>query len=508
MLKPLHYLGALLAGALLPLAYAPFDFWPLALAAPLALLWLWDHAQRPAHAALLGGLFGLGWFGVGISWVYISLYQYGHAPLVFALLCNAIVILLMSLYPCVAGALTLRYTRPGPLRWLVWLPSLWLLLEWVRSWLFTGFPWLSFGYSQTDSWLAGYAPVLGVYGLGALLWLSAGLLRWALVARRRTAVALLSIALMWGTGAALQRYSWTHSVGAALPVALVQANIQQQDKFDPEQLERTLRLYAAMSFNQGRGAKVIIWPETAIAAFYDDVKPFVEALREEELNDGTDYLSGIAAGSWTTNIFYNSVISIGQSETFYHKRRLLPFGEYLPLRGLLLFFRDLVEIPMADFTPGAEQQPLPVVAGQPVGVSICFEAVFAHEIAKALPEARFLVNLSNDAWFDDSLAPYQHLQIARMRAIEAQRWLARATNTGISALISPQGHVVAQTQINSSEVLRGELQPLQGLTLYMRWGDTPWLLLAALLCGLAYWQSRKAANHPAPTETPSSGGEL
>ncbi|HXH03265.1 MAG TPA: apolipoprotein N-acyltransferase [Candidatus Competibacteraceae bacterium] len=492
---------ALLAGAAMPLAYAPFGLWPLALLLPAVLLWLWERAATPHQAAWWGWCFGLGWFAVGISWIYISLHRYGHAPAAFAALSTAVVILLMSLYPAVAGWLLARLTRPGALRWLVAAPALWVLLEWVRSWLFTGFPWLSPGYSQTDSPLAGYAPLVGVYGLGGLVWLSAGLVRalgpppgagqqrgqWL----RRAWPALSGLVALWLGGWLLARVEWVEPAGAALKIALVQGNIAQDEKFAPEQLDRTLRLYAALSLNDASGSQIIVWPETAIPAFYDDVLPYIEGLRAEALSSGTDYLTGVAAGSWDSGVFYNAVVAIGQDEGFYYKRRLLAFGEYLPLRGLLTFFRDFVEIPMADFTPGAREQTPLKVGGQPVGVSICFEAAFGSEIRLALPQARFLVNVSNDAWFGESLAPHQHLQIARMRAIEARRWMARATNTGISALIDERGRLVAASGLFTTTVVKGEVRPLQGATPYVRWGDWPALGLGGVGLVLSLSLSRK-----------------
>ncbi len=176
--------------------------------------------------------------------------------------------------------------------------------------------------------------------------------------------------------------------------------------------------YVQLSLPEHGRSDVIVWPETAIPAFYQDVLPFLEALGEKAREDRVDYVTGIPTGSWETSIFHNSVISVGRSLAFYSKRRLLPFGEYLPLRWFFLFFRDWVTIPMADFTPGDRDQPLLRAGGQPVGVSICFEAVFGSEIRRALPEATWLINVSNDAWFKDSTAPHQHLQIARMRALE------------------------------------------------------------------------------------------
>ncbi len=460
---------AILAGALLTLSFAPFHFYPLAIMSPALLLWLWQ-GQTPRRAAYLGGLFGLGWFGSGIYWINISLHQYGHAPLTFALLATFVVVLIMALYPAVVGYVLARWTQPGLLQCLLLAPALWTLLEWVRSWLFTGFPWLSLGYSQTDSPLAGMAPYLGVFGVSWAVMLSAGLLLCLLRGERRgpCVAGVLGLWLgIWGLG----QIDWVQAQGEPLRVSLVQGNISQDQKWQPEVMDKTLAHYVELSLEATENSDVIIWPETAIPGFYQDMEAFVAALQTEAERSHTDYLSGIPSGSWENGVFYNSVISLGRSQGFYHKRRLLPFGEYLPLRGLLMFFRDFVQIPMADFNRGAVEQPLLQVGGHPVGVSICFEAAFGSEIRLALPAARFLVNVSNDAWFGESLAPHQHLQIARMRALETGRYMARATNTGVSAIIDQQGKITTQSDLFVSQVLTGTVQPFSGITPYVRVGD-------------------------------------
>ena len=280
--------------------------------------------------------------------------------------------------------------------------------------------------------------------------------------------------------------SWVEPAGSPLRVALVQGNITQDRKWRPNVLEETLRRYVQLSLSEHGHADVIVWPETAIPIFQGEARVFLAALAEDAQHAKVDYVTGIPTGSWETNIFHNSVISIGRSPGAYQKRRLLPFGEYLPLRSFFLFFRNWVDIPMADFTPGERNQPLLRAGGQPVGVSICFEAVFGDEIRQALPEATWLINVSNDAWFKDSTAPHQHLQIVRMRALEMSRYLARATNTGLSAILDDRGRIVNRGAQFQTEVIRGEVQPLHGLTPYARFGDLPVVLalLGLLVAGL------------------------
>lgn len=488
-------LSALLAGVAMPLAFAPFGYWPLAILLPIILLWVWDSATS-GRAALRGGLFGMGMFGFGIYWIYISLHDYGNAPAPFAALATSLVIITMALYPTVVGWLLSRWgPPPGPTRWLLVLPALWSLLEWVRSWLFTGFPWLALGYSQIDSPLGQLAPYVGVFGINWAVLLSAGLL-WAVLNSANWQARLGWVGLLvafWVAAWGLGTIRWTEPTGPALRVAIVQGNIGQEIKWQPGQLDDTLERYVSLSLSEHGRADVIVWPETAIPTFYDDVVPFLDALGEKARQDHVDYVTGIPTGSWEKLIFHNSVVSVGQTTHFYHKRRLLPFGEYLPLRWFFQFFRDWVTIPMADFLPGDRVQPLLRAGGQPVGVSICFEAVFGSEIRLALPEATWLINVSNDAWFKDSTAPHQHLQIAQMRALEVGREMARATNTGVSALIDDRGRIKARGPQFEAVVVRGEIRPHSGQTPYAQFGDAPVLSLITLALVVGLLLARRPA---------------
>lgn len=481
------------AGALWPLAFAPFGFWPLAALLPLILLWAWDQVT-PRWAATLGGLFGLGAYGVGISWIFISLHEYGHAPAPFAALATFLVVLAMALYWAVLGGVLVRWgPPPGPGRWLLAFPALWSLLDWVRSWLFSGFPWLALGYSQTDAPLGQLAPYLGVFGVGWAVLFSAGLL-WTLAhaASRRARLGWLALlAGVWLSAWGLGQIRWVELAGPPLRVALVQGNVAQDRKWEPEALEETLSRYVRLSVAEHGHSQVIVWPETAIPVFLREAGSFIAALTEEARKAEVDYLTGIPSGSAATGGFHNSILGLGRTPGIYHKRRLLPFGEFLPWRWFFQFFRDWVDIPMADFTPGAVRQPLLRAGGQPVGLSICFEAVFGAEIRRALPEATWLVNVSNDAWFKDSLAPHQHLQIARLRAMEVSRSLARATNTGISALVDERGRMTARAPQFQATVVRGEIQPWRGLTPYARWGDGPIVVLLVGMLALGWFWDRR-----------------
>ena len=497
--SPRQYLQdalALGAGVLLVLAYAPFNCFWLVMPVLAVLLWIWRGAS-PNRAAWRGFLFGLGLYGAGVYWVYISLHSYGNAPPVFAALATVLLVLYLAVYPALTGYLLNRWwTHGGVWAYLIAAPALWTVLDWLRSWiLLGGFPWLALGYSQTDSGLAGYAPLLGVYGLGAVLVLGAGLLLLLLSGPHRLWLATGLLAV-WLGGWGLARIDWSHPFGEPIRISMIQGNIEQKQKWLPETLDQTLQLYAERSVAVAEDSDVIIWPETAIPLFYEELDPgFRTALQEQAQHSRTDYLIGAPSGSWEQRVYYNGVLAINADSSqqaeggeFYRKRRLLPFGEYLPLRFLFELFHRFVDIPMADFTAGADEQALLRAGGHAVGVSICFEAAFGSEIRRALPEASLLVNVSNDGWFGDSLAPYQHLQIARMRALEVARPMARATNTGISALIDARGRIVKQGPQFVADTLQGELQARQGLTPYTRFGDSPILVLSVLVLLLAAWR--------------------
>lgn len=483
---------AALSGGLLVLTYAPLDAWYLTLPLLAILLWTWHQASY-WRAAWRGFLFGLTLYGFGVSWVYISLHHYGNAPILFAGLANVILILYLALYPALTGYLLNRFWSAAPvyLRFCLVVPALWTLLDWLRSWiLLGGFPWLALGYSQTDSPLASLAPIAGVYGIGLILLLGAGL--GIIVLIQRNLWPLLGLVLIGVLIWVADQLRWTEPVGEPVRISMIQGNIEQKQKWQPEILEQTLQRYVELSAEVAADSDLIIWPETAIPLFYEDLDPVYRAqLQRLAEQTQTDLLIGAPSGSWEERIFYNGILAINanpdqQGGEFYRKRRLLPFGEYLPLRFLFDLFHRFVEIPMADFTPGAAKQALPRAAGYPVGVSICFEAAFGSEIRRALPEAALLVNVSNDGWFGDSLAPAQHLQIARMRALEVERPMARATNTGITALIDEHGQIVARAPQFIESTLQGTLQPRTGQTPFSCFGDTLVLFLIIIMLCLSF----------------------
>ncbi len=481
-LRPL--LVALLAGLALPFAFAPFGLFPLAIISPAILFWLWR--QMSARQAFFSGyLFGVGYFGLGASWVAVSMYRFGGMGMALSLLSTVLFVLVLAAFPALVGWLYRRYF-PGfssSLRLLLVLPALWGLLEWTRGWILTGFPWLALGYSQTDSPLAGVAPLLGVYGIGWLLTLSAGLLvlAWQLPGRRW--LPLVSLLGIWLLGSGLSQVEWSAPAGAPLRASLIQGNVPQNLKWLPEQRQPTIDLYARLSRQHWADSDIVIWPETALPAYYHQAERFLQGLAAEAARHGSNLMLGLPVRPASApDTYYNSVVAVTDPPQIYSKHHLVPFGEYIPLKWLLGNLLDILQVPMADFSRGAAVQPPLEVAGQKIAVSICYEDAFGEEVIRALPAATLLVNVSNDAWFGDSLAPHQHLQMARMRSLETARPMFRATNNGISALIDHRGRVTARSPQFEVFVLSGSLQPRSGATPYVLGGNYP--LLALLLSSL------------------------
>ncbi|QKT03104.1 apolipoprotein N-acyltransferase [Ectothiorhodospiraceae bacterium 2226] len=491
-------LAALLAGAALPLAFAPFHLWPLAVLAPLVLFALWLPPLTPRRAAWRGYLFGLGMFGVGVSWVFVAIHVFGETGLGGSLFLTGAFVAFLALFPATLGYVNARLRaqvagqgglRAAAVTLLLLFPATWTLWEWVRGWFFTGFTWLHLGYSQIDGPLGGVAALTGVYGLSWLLALTAGLLVYAWLAARyrvRAAGAAAAAVLLWVAGAALAQITWTEPDGEPLRVVVVQGNIPQEIRWDDDQFERTKALYWDLTRPHLGTADLVVWPENAIPGFYHWLADGYFAELERELRaSGTDLMLGLPYRDRATGAYYNSVLTLGPDERqFYHKHHLVPFGEFVPLeqqlRGLFGFF----DLHMSSFSRGEANQAPVSGAGCRIGVSVCYEDTFGEYIARSVPQANLLVNVTNNAWFGDSIAPHQHLQITRLRARETERPLVRATTNGISAVIDAQGHLVARGPQFEQVVLTGEVQPRRGATPYARTGNYP-VIIALLLSVLA-----------------------
>jgi apolipoprotein N-acyltransferase len=484
---------AFLLGALQSLAFAPFDLWPLGPGC-LALLWLLWSGVPPGRAAWIGFGFGAGLFLAGTYWLYTSVHVLGQAPLAVAIVLMLGLVAIMGAYTAVVGWLVVRVapTR-SPARELALLPAAWMLLEWFRGWFLSGFPWLAVGYSQLDTPLAGYAPLVGVYGVSLASAVTAGALVVALDARGAVRVVpLVGIALLWAGGFGLARLDWTRPSGAPLSVAIVQGAIPQAQKWLAENRAHTLEVYQQLT-QQALGARLVIWPESALPMLYHDAVPALAEIYRDARAKGSDLVLGLVRYDFEERQFRNGLVALGDDEQWYYKRRLVPFGEFFPVPSFVRAWMRLRSLTYVDFMAGADDQGPLDAGGQKLGATICYEDAYGVEQLAVLKQATLLVNVSNDAWFGDSTAPHQHLQITRMRALEAGRWMVRATNNGISALIDPHGRVVARTRQFEPAVLKGEVVPYTGLTPYAVVRNWPALGAAAALLGVGVLRRRSRA---------------
>lgn len=472
-------LVAALAGLVLPLAFAPFGWYWLAPLAMLALFATWNVA--PAEAARRGFLFGACAFGAGTWWLYVSVRLVGGTPLPVAVLLLAGLVALMAAWYAACGYLAARWsTGSVALDACLLMPGLWLLAEWLRGWVFTGFPWLSIGYAMVDGRLAAWAPIGGVYGVTLVTAVMAGAVL-ALVrggTRDRTAASVLLLVATLATWL-LSGHAWTTASGAPLRVSLVQGAIPQLLKWQPGERRATMERYYDMTAPL-TGRDLVVWPEAAIPAPDDRVGDYLQALRELAASLDSQLLVGILTHDAESDEYRNSLLALGTEAGVYHKRHLVPFGEFFPVPAFVRSWMRMANLPFDDLAAGGRQQRPLLAAGVPLAPTICYEDAYGAEQLEFLPEARLLVSVSNDAWFGDTIAPHQHLQIARMRALETGRYLVRSTNTGITAIIDQHGRLRATIPQFEPRVLDGEAQPYEGATPYVRTGNYPVVLLSLL----------------------------
>lgn len=486
MTRRLAALLAMLAGALQVLAFAPFYLFPLAMLSPALLFYLW-RAAGPARAAWLGWCYGLGLFGAGASWVYVSIHEFGNMPAPLAALLVVIFVFYLALFPALAGWFSARFFAAGNLRLLLAMPALWVLSEWLRGWLLSGFPWLQLGYSQSNSVLLSLAPWLGVYGISLVVALLSALLVFAVCTnggRRLLAVTAVTLvlAVAWLAG----NFSFVSADGPLLRVAMVQGNVPLADKWRAGGTAAVIDHYLELSRVAVPGSDLVIWPEGAVPGSWQSTARQVQSGLPRQAVGKPAYLLGSIDMPANDGPYYNAAVLLGEQVAVYRKQHLVPFGEFLPLAALLGWLVDYLHIPMSNFTAWTEpQQPLQVV-GQDIGVSICYEDAFGEELTGSAAAAGILINLSEDAWFGDSLAPHQRLQMAQLRAIELGRPFLRAANTGVTAVIGPDGQVSASLEPFQAAVLTATVQPVHGLTPYVRFGNIAVLSLcsALLLLGL------------------------
>ncbi|HET9403914.1 MAG TPA: apolipoprotein N-acyltransferase [Burkholderiales bacterium] len=501
-------------GAATVAGYAPFYLFPLPVITLAGLFYLWSRAPGPRAAAWIGFAFGLGLFLFGVSWVYVSLHDFGAMPMPLAAAATALFCAFLALFPALVGHASTRFKMSNTFRFGVLAPAAWVLAEWIRSWIFTGFPWLALGYSQVPwSPLAGYAPVLGIHGVTLATAVSAGLVvvlalgaiakaqgtRHKAQEEKGHASTVFSFILhpsafillaLWAGGFGLKQVEWTQPVGAPINISVLQGNVPQDLKWLEERVPVTLETYSALVATSS--SPLIILPETALPLFIDQVpQDYLAMLAGHARKNGGDILIGVPE-RLPSGEYFNSVVSLGTAPSqTYRKSHLVPFGEFIPLRPVLGWIVSVLAIPLQDFSRGAESQRPLAVAGQRVAVNICYEDAFGEEIIRQLPEATLLVNVSNVAWFGRSIAPGQHLQISQARALETGRFMLRATNTGVTGVIGPDGRIAAAAPEFTLTAVTHRVQGYGGSTPYVRWGNYAALVLCLIMIAVAAGAGRR-----------------
>lgn len=455
-----------------------------------------QHSQSAKQAALMGFAYGLGWFGVGISWVHVSIDQFGGLPLAGSLAIMLLLAAYLALYPALTSWLSykLKHTASLPLIF----TASWVLTEWLRSFVFTGFPWLSLGYSQTDSLLRHWAPLIGEIGITALMVFAAASashflsLQHSKVNRfTHLAVAFIFVLL----SPFLFALKGWHSTDKTLPVLLVQGNIKQDLRWAPEQEWPTMLKYLDLTRPHLSTHPVVIWPEAAVPMLEPLAADFLENLDKSALYSDTAIITGIIDYNQRTTQAWNNLIVLGKQQPSdqsghyvyghanrFSKHHLLPIGEFVPFESLLRHLAPLFDLPMSSFSRGDYVQPNLMANGYALLPAICFEIAFPSQIrANMTEQTQAILTVSNDAWFGDSIGPHQHLQLARMRALEFGRPVIRATNNGITATITADGKIRQQAPQFTEAVLSDQLPLTQGATLYSKMGNLPLYVLAGLV---------------------------
>lgn len=469
-------------GAFAVLGFAPYYLYPTSILSLIGVVYFIATSDSAKSAAMTGFTYGLGLFSVGIYWIYISLHTYGGMPSVMAAFSTLVLAAFLALFPALVGAMSKKLGKQ-PTTIAITIAVFWALTDWIRSWIFTGFPWLTIGYSQVPtSPLAGYMPIIGVYGVTFITALIASLIGIWLAYRPQTTAwrrgAMTSILVIIVTGYGLKQIEWTTPVGKPISVSLLQGNIEQNLKWVPELAEHTMQQYLSMV--EQSSAQLIVLPETALPVIASEIPDQLKArLTTHARQNQGNILVGMIERE--NGEYFNSVLSYGSEQTLtYRKSHLVPFGEFIPLKVAFgWIYRDWLNMPLSDISRGDQYQ-LPMnVAGEKVAVNICYEDVFGEEIIRQLPMASLLVNVSNDAWYGESYAADQHLQFSQARALETGRMMLRATNTGATAMIDHKGYLIAHAPHFVQTSLDGYAQGYTGTTPYVYWGN--WLFLSLCL---------------------------
>lgn len=489
-----------LAGIILVFAFAPFHIFWVALISPAILFWLLSH-HSPTKSAFIGFCFGCGFFGLGVSWVFVSIYVFGGTPTYLAALITLLFVFVLALFFALMGFLLQKYfNHNNILKIILVYPTLWALLEALRSWIFTGFPWLILGHTVENNVFAGFGPIFGAYGCSFWVIFASSLCYLAATPHfmknpanqkspwKTANAALLALAILLVTAYLSNFIHWTKAVEKPLNVSLVQGNIQQSLRWDPEEVNHILLTYQALTRNHYQN-NLIVWPEAAIPLTPEEAAPFLKKINAKLEAGHSSLLTGIPLIK--NGRYYNAVIALGHGYGSYTKRHLVPFGEYVPfekyLRGLIQFF----DLPMSNYLSGPVQQSLITINDVPIGVYVCYEIAYDYLVREDLPMAGLLVTVSDDAWFGRSLAPWQHLEIAQFQALASGRSMLFVSNTGITAIINNKGQIQSIIKQFEPGVLSGKTHEYFGATPWSILGDGPWIMLMLILLSACFSSERR-----------------
>ena len=490
-------------GAIQVFAFAPFNQFWVVYTSFIGFFFLLKQVQKTNQRNfLISYLFSISMFITTIHWIYVSMDQFGGIPLVFSILIIVLFAGYLALYPALALWASTRFPKlSDPLRYLLVIPVFWLISDWLRGYILTGFPWGYLGYSHIDTPLIGFAPVLGGEGVTLSIMVICGALM-LLATKQKIILNLVIICGLLIAGTVLQKVNYT-TLQPAVKVTLVQGNIEQSKKWLPAHLAPSLIKYFNLSkIKNNDQQELIIWPESAIAALELNMQKFLHSLSDQLTANNKTLISGIISYQPVGKKYYNSVITLGkqpddqeyslESKNRYQKHHLLPIGEFVPFEDLLRPLAPLFNLPMSSFHRGDEIQPNLQTRGTTLATALCYEIAYPEQLRKNVHEdTGMILTLSNDGWFGRSIGPAQHLQIARMRAIEFARPLLRSTNNGITAIFGPSGEIVGELPSNEAAVLTREVQPAFGKTPYQTYGSLPlYLYCLLIICVCVYLQRR------------------
>lgn len=457
-----------LSGALLTLSFAPFNIDSFVFILPAIVLFIFLRSSAK-KALWYGTFFGIGFFGTGASWIYISIHQFGNTSVLLAAFITLLFIIVMSLYPATLGYIFRKLFShfSDAVNCLFVFPLLWVLWEYFRSSFFTGFPWLLLGYAQLNTPLSGFAPIIGVYGLSFLSMLISGALV-LLATKQNRAPKIISFCIIFGligAGFILKNHLWTHPTGKPVTVSLIQGNIPQTIKWDANFATHNITVYHDLTL-QHLNSQLIIWPEGAFPVYAQEAMQWINTLSAIAKQHHSNIIFGVPYQ--VNNHYYNGLLLIGENHGVYLKRHLVPFGEYTPLPSVFGKIMAHFQIPMSDFAKGPVAQSELKINAIHLAPFICYEIAFQNEVLDSAENSGILITLSDDSWFGKSIALAQHLQIAQMRSLETGRPQLLSTNTGITAFISPLGEIIKAAPIDQRVVLTETIQSMAGKTPVMQ----------------------------------------